>query len=92
MWDMHSFKSWSFKGERPELKSIAYASSILIISGISSDNLSFFHLQSNSIYSIRFIKFLSDLNKSIQTKWRIKKKRTINLLLGYASSHTTKKK
>ena len=82
-------KFWSLKGERAELKSITFTTSISIISGISTDGWSFSHLQSNSINSARFIQFLVDLKKFIKIKWKIRNRRIV-ILLDNASFHSAK--
>ena len=82
-------KSWSFRGERAEIKSISFEKSASIISVISSTGCHFSHIHSQTINSNSFIDFLNDLEKFIRINQLNKNKRMI-LLLDNSTSHTVK--
>ena len=84
-----SLKSWSFRGERAEIKSISFEKSASIISVIFSTGWHFSHIHSQTINSNSFIDFLNDLEKFIRINQLNKNKRMI-LLLDNSTSHTAK--
>ena len=82
-------RSWTIKGNIPELKSINVTESISMISCISSTGWHFNHIRNQSINSQIFSEFVVDLGKFMNSRLSEKSKRLV-LLLDNASIHKTK--
>ena len=87
--DTRPMYSWSQKNKLVELKGNIFNKSISIIAGISSEGWSFSHLLKTTITSLKFWEYLIDLDKFIDSKWRIKNRRVI-VIIDNSSSHTAK--